>query len=158
MAFRMILTVVYAIFKEGRPLFLWFCALIMALEISILRSPKLRAQMVAALVVTLISMVIVGILYFYKLDFLNLIQHFLRNVLKVRFLARPILPENKFLYALINFAIIAVFWIDTFRRWINSARGKPIDSRIDIGLGAGKPTAGPDDDSSSAARISLQAT
>ncbi len=104
---------VYAIFKQGWPLFLWFCALIMALEISILRNPKLRAQLVAALIVTLISMVIVGILYFYKLDFLNLIQDFLRNVLNIRFLL-PNLTGNKFLYALINFAIITVFWIDTY--------------------------------------------
>ena len=137
--------VVYAIFKQGWPLFLWFCALIMALEISILRNPKLRAQLVAALVVTLISMAIVGIIYFYKLDFLNLIQDFLRNVLNIRFLL-PNLTGNKFLYALINFAIIAVFWIDTIRRWIRSAQGKPINSRIDIGLGGTKTTSGPSDD------------
>ena len=97
--------------------------------------------MVAALVVTLISMVIVGILYFYKLDFLNLIEDFLRNVLNIRFLL-PNLTGNKFLYALINFAIIAVFWIDTIRRWIRSAQGKPINSRIDIGLGGAKTTQG----------------
>ena len=36
-----------------------------------------------------------------------------------------------------------MFWIDTIRRWIRSAQGKPINSRIDIGLGGTKTTAGP---------------
>ena len=50
------------VFNQSWPLFLWFCALIMALEISILRNPRLRIELVAALLVTLISMAIVGIL------------------------------------------------------------------------------------------------
>jgi hypothetical protein len=136
--------VVYAIFKEAWPLFLWFCALIMALEISILRNSRLRLELVAALVVTILSMVIVGILYFYKVDFLNLLNQFLQNVLNIRLLL-PNLTGNKFLYAFINFALIAVFWVDTVRRWIRSSQGRPINSRIDIGLGGTKTTAGPAD-------------
>ena len=76
----------YAIFKQGWPLFLWFCALHHGARNLDSAQPELRTQMVAALVVTLISMAIVGIIYFYKLDFLNLIQDFLRNVLNIRFL------------------------------------------------------------------------
>src|SRR6185437_15666796 len=60
-----------------------------------------------------------------------------------------VLLENirggKFLYAFINFAMIAVFWADTIRRWIRSAQGKPVNSRVDIGLGGTKTTTGPAD-------------
>ena len=134
----------YQVFKEAWPLFLWFCALIMALEISILRNPKLRIQLVATLTVTIISMIIVGILYFYKLDFLTLLQQFLENVLNIRVLL-PNLTGSKFLYAFINFGLILVFWIDTIRRWIRRAQGKPVNSRVDIGLGGTQTTAGPAD-------------
>ena len=136
-------SVVYEVFKQGWPLFLWFCALIMALEISILRNPKLRGQLVAALVVTLISMVIVGIIYFYRVNFLQLIQDILQSV-NIRVLLENI-RGGKFLYAFINFAMIAVFWADTIRRWIRSAQGKPVNSRVDIGLGGTKTTTGPAD-------------
>jgi hypothetical protein len=132
------------VFTQAWPLFLWFCVLIMALEISILRNPKLRVQLVATLVVTLLSMVIVGILYFYRVDFLHLIQDFLNKVLNIRFLL-PNLTTNKYLYALVNFGLIAVFWVDTIRRWVRNAQGQPINSRVDIGLGGTKTTAGPSD-------------
>jgi hypothetical protein len=132
------------VFHQPWPLFLWFCALIMALEISILRNPKLRIELVAALVVTLISMVITGILYFFHLDFGALLQQFLQNVLNIRFLLQKI-TGSKYLFAFINFALLIVFWVDTIRRWIRSAQGKPINSRIDIGLGGTQTTAGPAD-------------
>ena len=135
--------VVFEIFKQAWPLFLWFCALIMALEISILRNPKLRGQLVAALVTTLISMIIVGIIYFYRVNFLQLLQDLLRNF-NIRVLLENI-KGGKYLYAFINFAVIIVFWIDTIRRWIRSAQGKPINSRVDIGLGGARTTAGPVD-------------
>lgn len=135
--------VVYEIFKQAWPLFLWFCALIMALEISILRNPKLRSQLTAALIATLISMVVVGIIYFYRVNFLQLLQDILRNF-NIQVLLEKI-RGGKFLYAFINFAMIAVFWVDTIRRWIRSSQGKPINSRIDIGLGGTKTTSGPDD-------------
>ena len=135
---------VYYVFKEGWPLFLWFCALIMALEISILRNPKLRGQLVATLIVTLISIVIVAIIYFFGGgNFFKLLQDFLQQVLNIRFLIN--IQGGKVLYALINFGMIAVFWIDTIRRWIRSSRGQPVNSRVDIGLGGTKTSAGPAD-------------
>jgi hypothetical protein len=134
---------VYFVFKEGWPLFLWFCALIMALEISILRNPRLRGQLVATLIVTLISMVIVGIIYFYRVNFLQLLQNLLQSI-NIQVLLENI-RGGKFLYAFINFAMIIVFWIDTIRRWIRSSQGKPVNSRVDIGLGGTKTSAGPAD-------------
>ena len=142
----------FELFKQAWPLFLWFCALIMALEISILRKPQLRVQLVAVLIVTIISMVIVGILYFYRVDFLRLLQDFLQNVLNIRLLL-PQLSGSKYLYSFINFALITVFWVDTVRRWINSSQGKPINSRIDIGLGGTKTTAGPVDKKTSLSEL-----
>ena len=135
------------VFNQSWPLFLWFCALIMALEISILRNPRLRIELVAALLVTLISMVIVGILYFYKVDFLSLLQNLLQKILNIRVLLEQI-KGGKFLYAIINFGLIAVFWVDTIRRWIRSAQGKPINSRINIGLGGARTTRGSSDNPS----------
>jgi hypothetical protein len=134
---------VFEVFKQGWPLFLWFCALIMALEISILRNPKLRGQLVATLIVTLISMVIVGIIYFYRVNFLQLLQDILQSI-NIRVLLENI-RGGKFLYAFINFAMIIVFWADTIRRWIRSGQGKPVNSRVDIGLGGTKTSAGPAD-------------
>jgi hypothetical protein len=134
---------VYFVFKEGWPLFLWFCALIMALEISILRNPRLRGQLLATLIVTLISMVIVGIIYFYGVNFLQFLQNLLESI-NIRVLLENI-RAGKFLYAFINFGMIAVFWLDTIRRWIRSAQGKPVNSRVDIGLGGTKTSAGPAD-------------
>ncbi len=134
---------VFEVFKQGWPLFLWFCALIMALEISILRNPKLRGQLVATLIVTLVSMVIVGIIYFYRPNFLQLLQDLLQSI-NIRVLLENI-RGGKFLYAFINFAMIIVFWADTIRRWIRSGQGKPVNSRVDIGLGGTKTSAGPAD-------------
>src|SRR5215467_13347937 len=42
------------LFHQPWPLYLWFCALIMTLEASILRHPALRRQLVAMLTVTVI--------------------------------------------------------------------------------------------------------
>ncbi len=122
-----------AIFSQAWPLFLWFCALVMALQISILRHPSLRRQLTATLVVTLLSMLIVGILYYYKIQFLDFLQNLLQQLLNIRLLL-PQISGSKWLYALINFGLILIFWVDTVRRWIRRARGLPIHTTIDLSL------------------------
>ncbi|HEV8191191.1 MAG TPA: hypothetical protein VGP82_06865, partial [Ktedonobacterales bacterium] len=133
-----------AIFSQAWPLFLWFCALVMALQISIFRHPSLRRQLTATLVVTLISMAIVGILYYYKVQFLDLLQNLLQQLLNIRLLL-PQLSGSKWLYAIINFGLILIFWVDTVRRWIRGARGQPIHTTIDLSL-EGVQTADADDE------------
>jgi hypothetical protein len=116
-------------FREPWPLFLWFCGLIMALEISILRDRRLRGQMVAALVVTVISMILVGIFYFYGFD----VQNLLRRLLDITTVL-PEIGDSPYTYALINFGILAIFWLDTLRRWVRVASGKPLTRGVDIGV------------------------
>src|SRR5579859_3979331 len=53
--------IVQSLFEKAWPVFLWFSALVFTLEIAVLRHPRLRRQLVQALVVTLISMVFVGV-------------------------------------------------------------------------------------------------
>src|SRR5215469_16722152 len=53
------------IFHEPWSLYLWFCALILVLQISILRHPSLRRQLAATLTATVFSIILVVILYLY---------------------------------------------------------------------------------------------
>src|SRR5579859_6005802 len=50
-------------FKDPSALYFWFCALLITLQISILRNPRLRGRLVAALIVSLIC---IFIIYFTK--------------------------------------------------------------------------------------------
>jgi hypothetical protein len=117
------------LFKEPWPLFLWFCGLIMALEISILRDRRLRGEMTAALIVTVLSMILVGIIYFYGLPILDL----LRKILNITTVL-PEIGDSPYTYALINFGILAIFWTDTLGRWGRVAMGKPLRRGVDIGF------------------------
>ena len=114
------------VFGQAWPLFLWFCALIMALQISILRHPSLRRQLTATLVVTLLSMLIVGILYYFKVQFLDLLQRLLQQLLNIRLLL-PEISGSKWLYALINFGLILIFhFLEVRRAVLASAVAIPI--------------------------------
>ncbi|MBF6590106.1 MAG: hypothetical protein IVW57_06170 [Ktedonobacterales bacterium] len=126
----------FTLFKEPWPLFLWFCALIMTLEVSILRNRVLRGKMVAALGVTLLSMLIVGAAYFYGKEIQHLLDNLFQNLLHIRS-AIPEIGKSKFTYAIINFGLLAIFWSDTIRRWIRGARGEPINPTVDLGLDDG---------------------
>ena len=125
--------VTQTVFSEAWPLFLWFCALIMGLQISILRHPSLRRELTATLLVTLISIVIVGILYYFRVQFLDFTQHLLDQLVDIRVLL-PQIGGSKWLYFIINFGLITIFWLDTVRRWIRRARGLPIHTQIDSSL------------------------
>ncbi|MFI5271501.1 MAG: hypothetical protein ACHQ4H_00535 [Ktedonobacterales bacterium] len=120
----------YAAFHEPWPLYLWFCALIIALQASILRHRTLRRQLAMTLLVTMISMIVVGIIYFYNAD----IVQFLRQVLNLIHFNLPQLGNNPWTYTIINFGIIIAFWLSTIRRWIRRAMGLPLRAGADIGL------------------------
>src|SRR5262245_19363110 len=121
------------VFNQAWPLFLWFCALIMTLQISILRHPTLRRELSATLVVTLLSMVIVAILYLFADEVTRFLQQVFEQLLNIRFVI-PQLGKYPLLYSIVNFGLIAIFWADTVRRWIRSARGLPIHTQIDLSL------------------------
>ena len=111
-------------FKDPAALYFWFCALLITLQVSILRNPRLRGRLVAALVVSLLCIFIV---YFTKFPL-----EFLRTLLNrlVNFLARGAAT-----YTIINFAIIAVFWADTVRRWIRRSQNLSPNRRVDLKTG-----------------------
>ncbi len=119
-----------AVFHQPWPLYLWFCALIIALQASVLRHRTLRRQLVMALTATVISMIIVGIIYFYNYD----IVHFLQQVLNLIHIHLPQLGNNPWTYTIINFGVIIIFWLSTVRRWLRRARGLSLHAGADIGL------------------------
>ncbi|MGO8949873.1 MAG: hypothetical protein ACLQUY_19900 [Ktedonobacterales bacterium] len=131
------------IFHEPWPLYLWFSALILVLQISILRHRSLRSQLTATLAVTIFSVIFLGVLYFNPSwfdDFIKLLQHFLRLIFH-----QPIVLTSTWTYTIINFLIIGIFWIDTIRRWIRLSQGQSPTGRIDLATGewtyaAGKQT------------------
>ncbi len=130
------------LFHEPWPIFLWLCALIMTLQISIFRHHSLRRQLTATLMVTVISMIIVGITYFYNLQFQAFLQNVLEQLLHQHIILRYI-GDNPWTYAIINFGLMAIFWVDTIRRWMRRARGLPPNPKVDIGIFS---TGGDDDD------------
>jgi hypothetical protein len=129
-----------AVFHQPWPLYLWFCALIIALQGSVLRHRTLRRQLVMALTTTIISMIIVGIIYFYNYD----IVQFLQQVLNLIHINLPQLGNNPWTYTIINFGIILIFWLSTVRRWIRRAMGMPLHAGTDIGLGDESDSETPD--------------
>ena len=122
-----------AVFHQPWPLFFWFCALIMTLQISILRHHTLRRQLTATLIVTTVSMILVGIAYYYNPQLQGLIDYL--NKLLGKHLLLKLIGQSALTYTIINFLILGIFWFDTFRRWGRRARGLPPNPRIDIGLG-----------------------
>ncbi|MEO7000569.1 MAG: hypothetical protein ABI068_02035 [Ktedonobacterales bacterium] len=118
------------IFHRPWPLFLWFCALIIGLEISVLRHRALRRQLVEVLIVTIASMLFEGLAAYDP----ELVNYILNNLLNIR-IAIPQIGDSPWTWAIINFGIIAIFWVDTFRRWFNSARGAPVARVLDLGIG-----------------------
>lgn len=118
-------------FHKAWPLFLWFSALVFTLEIAVLRHPRLRRQLSEALVVTIICMIFVG---FTALD-PGLLRYILDTLLRIR-ISIPQIGTSPWTYTIINFGVLAIFWVDTIRRWILSQRGDPADRRINLGFGA----------------------
>lgn len=117
-------------FHKAWPLFLWFSALVFTLEIAVLRHPRLRRQLSEVLVVTIICMAFVG---FTALD-PGLLRYILNSLLNIQ-IAIPQIGQSPWTYAIINFGVLVVFWIDTVRRWLRSQRGLPTTHRVDLGFG-----------------------
>lgn len=123
-------------FKDPSALYFWFCALLITLQISILRNPRLRGRLVAALIVSLIC---IFVIYFTKFPF-----DFLRNLLN-RIV--DVLARGAATYTIINFAIITVFWVDTVRRWIRRSQNYSPNRRVDLKTGESSDDLQPNDPS-----------
>lgn len=138
--------VTFALFKEPWALYLWFCALIMALQASVLRHPSLRRQLAATLTVTTICIILVGVIYYFNSDIASALQRLVKHIS-----GRPVfiqtIGQSPWTYFVINFGLLAIFWIDTIRRWVRRARGLPpaTHTKIDLMTGAVNPISATDD-------------
>jgi hypothetical protein len=121
------------IFGKPWPLYLWFCALILTLQASILRHPSLRRQLVQTLSVTLFCIVFVGVVDYYNAEIVDALQRLLSYLTNTRVLLAD-LGTSPLTYSVINFLLIGIYWVDTIRRWIRRAQGKPPVRRADLGL------------------------
>lgn len=92
--------------NEPWPLFLWFSGLMLLLQVAILRHHL--KSLIAMLIITVISIVIVAVVYVLGVDALR------------KYLVDPPngLIYQPWAYALLNFGIIAAFLVDSIRRWI----------------------------------------
>jgi hypothetical protein len=116
-------------FSQPWLLYLWMSALLITLIASILRDASLRGRLIAMLAAAAVAIVFIGVTKFNGIlpDFIQRLlgQHVLLNLLAGQ-------PAT---YNIVNFGVLAIFWVDTVRRWIRHARGLPLDPRADIGIG-----------------------
>jgi hypothetical protein len=127
----------------GKPwlLYLWFCALVLTLQISILRHRSLRSQLTRTLVVTIVSIIFVGVFDIYNQEILTALQNLLSTLLNTQVLLQNF-GKSPWTYSVINFGILTVYWLDTIRRWVRSARGKSPFKPAEIGLDSPDSSAG----------------
>src|SRR5262245_43091236 len=108
------------LFVKPWPLYLWFCALIVTLQVSILRHPTLRRQLTQTLAVTMFSIIFVAVFDIFQDVILDALQRFLSYILNTRILLENF-GKSPWTYTIINFGIIGIYWLDTIRRWVRSA-------------------------------------
>jgi len=117
--------------RQPWPLFLWFCALLLTLQVSIFRDVSLRRRLIAILFISFISIIFIGITYF-NASLPAIIRNLLQNGRIFKFLV-----QQSATYTIINFGLIAIFWADTVRRWVRRSRGLPPNPRVRLGIEQG---------------------
>jgi hypothetical protein len=119
-------TGVAGVFHQAWLLFLWLCALLITLFASIFRDKSLRGRLIASLVVTLLAVVLVGVTYFSQS-----LPGIIRQLLGQHRLLVA-LAKSTYTYSVVNFGLLAIFWVDTVRRWMRRARGESPTTGVDI--------------------------
>ncbi len=113
-------------------LFLWFCAVLITLQISIFRDTSLRGRLIATLVMSLLAIVFIGITYFNQS-----LPDILRNCCNGARFCAPC-PATPDVYSWSTLRLLGVFWLDTIRRWVRRARGDEAQLQVsNIGIGYG---------------------
>lgn len=122
------------VFSHPWPLYVWFSALMITLQVSILRNHQLRTRLVATLVATLVSTVLAYWLYFY-----GHLDQVVQEILHLHFGLISGLFTNRYFLTVLNFGLILLFVADSALRWSRRARGlKPSpDLEIDSPQAAG---------------------
>jgi hypothetical protein len=122
------------VFAKPWALYVWFSALVITLLWSIFRHRTLRVQLIAVLIVAVICIVLAYLVGNPTGYIRKLLEQYL-----------PLLAQEQLTYVVINFAIIIVFWVDTFRRWERRARGLRPHTVIDLATGKKIDTADPEE-------------
>jgi TIR domain-containing protein len=117
-------------FHQPWLLYIWLVLLMMTLQGAILRSPSLRRYLVSSLVVTALAATAVNLIS----ETLN--PQLVRALLPANNLSRAFFSTSS-TYAVFNFGLILLYWINSFRRWVRVARGLPAHPEVDIGLQLG---------------------
>ena len=113
-----------SIFEKPWELYLWLCALMITLLVTIFRHKSLRGYLIAMLAIALLWIIIVYLVQFPGGVIRRFFEHYL-----------PLLADEQLTYVIINFGIIAFFWVDTIRRWIRRAQGLRLHPEIDLTTG-----------------------
>jgi len=112
------------IFYKPWELYLWFCALLITLQVSIFRNRALRGRLIATLIFSAISIAIVYILGFPG----GIIRTFFEHLL-------PGIASAGLTYTIINFGLIAVYFADSIWRWVRRTQNLPLNPVIDLTTG-----------------------
>ncbi len=121
------------LFDQPWALYLWGCALVITLELSVLRHPRLLTQRLAVLIVTLIAIIIVLITFFYQIPFQNLLNELIQQIFRLRISLVEFFTST-LIYTIINFGVLLIFALDSARRWQRRVRGLPPNAGVDLGL------------------------
>ena len=131
------------LFTKPWPLFLWLCALMLTLQISILRRTP-RHQLIATLVLSLLSIALVAAV---DLGGKQLAQWIEQQFGGGQIFSRILqwltnLPTFSETYVVVNYGLIGILALDSIYRWVSRARGR---KPVPILAGTVSARAGPDD-------------
>jgi hypothetical protein len=107
------------LFLQPWPLYLWFCALALLLEVTVLRQPAWRRQLVGTMLWSLLAMALVGIIYFSSP----------RLVVALSLLGRQAehavltLGQQAITYTVVNAGILLLYWGDRVLSWTSRRPG-----------------------------------
>ncbi len=129
----------YQPFRDPIALLLWLYALQITLEVSIFRHKSLAAPRYVVVGVTLVAVTLLALAYYNTAALQAVIQQYLQGGPQAPRgrVTGPLadLATNPWTYTILNFGILAIFWLDTARRWVRRAMGLPPNPEVDLGLG-----------------------
>jgi hypothetical protein len=105
----------YVHLKEPWPLYLWASAVMIAIQVAILRHKDLRGYLIKALIAMFASILVVGLVYLFGADFVKWLQETYPKLLGI--------VRVPLTYAVLNLAIIVLFFAGSVIRWFNHPDG-----------------------------------
>ncbi|HEX9067239.1 MAG TPA: hypothetical protein VF807_00615 [Ktedonobacterales bacterium] len=129
---RTTFTTEYKLFGDPYSLVLWLWALFLLVQWSIFRDKSLRLQRIVMLTVTFIAIAIVGVAYFYTHELQAYILYLIGHGHLIRAIFSALFSSPWF-FTIVNFGLLALFAVNTARRWVRRAQGLHPNPRINLG-------------------------